>query len=169
MSNYTLHSIWWEPDFHLYLPSSASKYFKSPSFPKDLFLSQLLLGLEQVHFPSYNPQMLIGLTLSSPSPSTFSSSIPLEGCWKAWLRPFLAFFSSCLSLPIMEKLFSIRKGPSASGIHGDAKLLTLVELWEADHQHGKGLESIVGDFDLVGQAVLPSAVFFFFCSALQIP
>lgn len=69
----------------------------------------------------------------------------------------------------MEKLLSIRKGPSASGIHGDAKLLTLVELWEADHRHGKGLESIVGDFDLVGQAVLPSAVFFFFCSAGQIP
>ncbi|KAL7988327.1 hypothetical protein Chor_007246 [Crotalus horridus] len=54
-----------------------------------------------------------------------------------------------LILPIMEKLFSIRKVPSASGIHSDAKLLTLVELWEADHQHCKGLESIVEDFDLV--------------------
>lgn len=86
---------------HFHLLSSASKYLKFTTSQKPVSFpaSDFLLGLEQVHFLSCgcNPQMLLGLTLSSPSPSTFSSSIPLEDCWRAWLRPFLAFFSSCLS------------------------------------------------------------------------
>lgn len=56
----------------------------------------------------------------------------------------------------MGELSSVRTGPdvySLSGIHGDTKLLTLTELWEADYRSPKGIESILGEHDVVG---LPS-------------
>lgn len=55
----------------------------------------------------------------------------------------------------MGELSPITEAPDAhslSRIHGDAKLLTLSELWETDCRRRRGIDSILGEHDMVGGA-----------------
>ncbi|KAJ6657661.1 hypothetical protein lerEdw1_002162 [Lerista edwardsae] len=96
----------------------------------------------------------LGVYISLQQAEKILHSIDKDGTmtidWHEWRDHFILN-----PLENMEEIVHYWKhsmGPPAhslSGIHGDAKLLTLTELWEADCRHPTGIDSILGEQDVV--------------------